>query len=131
MLFLGDQVSSAHEASALQAARLVRMAPFTLSLDQAGSFRNNRNVPWWLGPRKTPPELSRLHDRLRDAMLRTDTPIERTRFAPHLTILRADRALPPTPIAPLEWCVDAFVLTRSHHAQQPITYQISGRRETE
>src|SRR3546814_9020063 len=79
MLFLGDQVSSAHEASALQAARLVRMAPFTLSLDQAGSFRNNRNVPWWLGPRKTPPELSRLHDRLRDAMLRTDTPIERMR----------------------------------------------------
>src|SRR3546814_8868708 len=90
MLFLGDQVSSAHEASALQAARLVRMAPFTLSLDQAGSFRNNRNVPWWLGPRKTPPELSRLHDRLRDAMLRTDTPIERMRFAPHLTIMRAE-----------------------------------------
>src|SRR3546814_17627663 len=53
MLFLGDQVSSAHEASALQAARLVRMAPFTLSLDQAGSFRNNRNVPWWLGDRKS------------------------------------------------------------------------------
>src|SRR3546814_17509991 len=85
---------------------LVRMAPFTLSLDQAGSFRNNRNVPWWLGPRKTPPELSRLHDRLRDAMLRTDTPIERMRFAPHLTIMRADCALPPTPIAPIEWCVD-------------------------
>src|SRR3546814_14939731 len=34
MLFLGDQVSSAHEASALQAARLVRMAPFTLSSDE-------------------------------------------------------------------------------------------------
>src|SRR3546814_16380923 len=39
MLFLGDQVSSAHEASALQAARLVRMAPFTLSLDQRSEER--------------------------------------------------------------------------------------------
>lgn len=127
MLFLGDQVSSAHEASAMQAAALVRMAPFTLTLDHAGSFRNNRNVPWWLGPRKTPPELSRLHDRVRDAMLRTDTPIERMRFAPHLTIMRADRALPPTPITPIEWQVDEFVLIRSRLDLQPIRYEILGR----
>src|SRR3546814_17886073 len=106
---------------------LVRMAPFTLSLDQAGSFRNNRNVPWWLGPRKTPPELSRLHDRLRDAMLRTDTPIERMRFAPHLTIMRADRALPPTPNAPIEWCVDEFVRIRRHIHQKTTSNEIVSR----
>ncbi|HET8883379.1 MAG TPA: RNA 2',3'-cyclic phosphodiesterase [Solimonas sp.] len=127
MLFLGDRVSAAHEASAVQAARLVRMAPFTLTLDHAGSFRNTRNVPWWLGPRRTPPQLSLLHDRLRDAMLRTDTPIERMRFSPHLTVLRADRPLPPTPIAPVEWPIDEFVLIRSRLDLQPIAYEIVGR----
>lgn len=127
LLFLGDQVSPAHEARALQAARLVQAPPFTLTLDQAGSFRSARKVPWWLGARRPPAELAALHERLRDAMLRADAPVERMRFAPHLTVMRADRPLPPTAIAPIEWRVDDFVLIRSRLDLQPVAYEILGR----
>lgn len=127
LLFLGDQVLPRHEAAALQAARAVKAPPFGLPLDQAGSFRNARAVPWWLGARRTPAGLSLLHERLRDALLRADVPVERMRFTPHLTIWRADRALAPTPIPAIEWPVDEFVLIRSRLDRQPVTYEILGR----
>jgi 2'-5' RNA ligase len=127
LLFLGDQVQAAHEAAAIEAARSVRAAPFMLTLDQAGSFRHPRAMPWWLGARRTPDGIAQLYERLREAMLRANAPIERMRFTPHLTVFRADRALPPTPIAPIAWPVDEFVLVRSHFDQQPMRYELLGR----
>lgn len=127
LLFLGDQVQAVQEAAALQAAKALRAAPFTLTLDQAGSFRNPRATPWWLGARKAPDGLTRLHEQLRDVLLRANAPVERMRFTPHLTIYRADRALPTTAIAPIEWAVDEFVLVRSRLDEQPIRYEILGR----
>ncbi len=127
LLFLGDQVPAAREAAAIEAAGRVQAPPFTLTLDQAGSFKN-REVPWWLGPREAPPELGLLHERLREALQRAGVPPERMRFVPHLTIVReAAQILPPTPVAPISWDVREFVLIRSRLDLQPMRYEIVGR----
>lgn len=128
LLFLGDQVPAEREAAALRAAAEVRSPPFHLRLDQAGSFRNNRSLPWWLGSREPQPALTLLYERLREAMLRAGVPPERMKFSPHLTVVRdAQRALPPTPVQAIDWAVEEFVLIRSRLDLQPPTYEILGR----
>ncbi|SFF39291.1 2'-5' RNA ligase [Fontimonas thermophila] len=127
LLFLGDFVPADKEAAARQAASLVRSPPFALRLDQAGSFRN-RAIPWWLGMRELPPQLERLHERLRDAMLRVGVTPDRMRFVPHLTVVRdAGKPLPPTPVTPIDWAVDEFVLVRSRLDRNPVEYELLGR----
>jgi RNA 2',3'-cyclic 3'-phosphodiesterase len=126
LLFLGDYVPELSESAARQAASLVRVRPFTLRLDHAGSFRNIQ-VPWWLGSREAPPTLQQLHDRLREAMLRAKVPVQPMRFSPHLTVHRnAGVPLPPTLIAPIDWPVRDFALIRSHLGPGPVRYELLG-----
>ena len=128
LLFLGDTVSPETEAAALKAAAKVRAAPFAMNLELASSFRANKKIPWWLGPRETPPGLTQLYDRLNEAMLAARVLPERMKFVPHLTILRdAQVSLPVTPIKPVVWNVDEFVLLRSRLDQKPMSYEILGR----
>lgn len=125
--YLGDYVSPEQEAAAKQVAQLVSLPPFTLTLDQANSFKN-REVPWYLAPLETPAELTLLHDHLRDALRNGGVAVERMRFTPHLTVVRnATVALPPTRIKPVEWEVKEFVLIRSVLHDQPAEYQVLGR----
>ncbi|TXH06173.1 MAG: RNA 2',3'-cyclic phosphodiesterase [Nevskiaceae bacterium] len=127
LTYLGDAVPPAQEQAALQVARRMSLPPFTLLLDQAGSFRN-REVPWYLAARETPPELTLLHDRLRDELRAAGVAVERMRFAPHLTVVRnASVALPPTRIEPVRWAVNEFVLIRSVLHRQPAVYELLGR----
>ncbi len=127
LLFLGDRVSPQREAALRQAAGLVRAPPFRLELDHAGSFRKAR-IPWWLGTRHPPEAATRLHDLLRDAALRVQLAPERTRFVPHLTVLRdAGTPLPPTQVAPIVWDVDQFVLVRSRIDRSPVEYELLER----
>lgn len=127
LLFLGDTVTPEQQAIALQAAATLRAAPFTITLDNASSFRN-KQIPWWLGPRDPPPALNLLHDRLHETMTAARVVPERMRFVPHLTILRDARTpLPTTAIKPIEWKVEEFVLVRSRLDVQPLRYEILGR----
>lgn len=127
LAFLGDRVPPEHEAAARQVAHLVSSAPFTLTLDQAMSFRK-REIPWFLAPRESPPELQELHDALREALRQAGVAPERMRFAPHLTVLRnAGQMLPPTSIRPVAWPVREFVLMRSVLTRQPPEYEVLGR----
>lgn len=128
LLFLGDTVSPESEDAAIRAAAKVRAAPFTLNLELANSFRANKKIPWWLGPRETPPGLTRLYERVNEAMLAERVLPERMKFLPHLTVLRdAQKGLPVTPIRPIAWNVDEFVLLRSRLDQKPMSYEILGR----
>ncbi|AXQ30255.1 RNA 2',3'-cyclic phosphodiesterase [Solimonas sp. K1W22B-7] len=128
LLFLGDTVSPESEAAALRAAAKVRAAPFALNLELASSFRANRKIPWWLGSRETPPGLTQLYERINEAMLAARVLPERMKFVPHLTVLRDARIpLPATPIRPVAWNVDEFVLLRSRLDQKPMSYEILGR----
>ena len=122
--YLGDAVSEEQQQAALQVAQRVSLPPFTLTLDQAGSFKN-RDVPWYLCPQQTPPELGLLHDHLRDALRVDGVTVQRKHFVPHLTVVRnASVALPLTQIRPVQWRVLEFVLIRS---VQPGEYQLLGR----
>jgi RNA 2',3'-cyclic 3'-phosphodiesterase len=125
--FLGDFVSADNQAAAFDAAAQVRAAPFTLSLEIAGSFRNAR-IPWWLAPRQTPPELAALHREIHDRLLHARVLPERMKFVPHLTILRdAGCLLPATPVPAIAWKVEEFVLVRSRLDLKPVRYDLIGR----
>lgn len=114
--FLGDYapVPSALVDVACVAAERVSAAPFELTLDCVGSFRN-RSVPWWLGCSRKPDALHDLWDQLGAALqkvgVRYDT---RREFSPHVTVLRNARSLQPqTSVTPVAWTVDEFVLMES------------------
>jgi 2'-5' RNA ligase len=128
LLFLGDYVPVATEAAAREAAAKVSAAPFELTLDHAGSFRNNRQIPWWLGTREPPAALRALYEHLRDTLNHAGVASERMRFVPHLTVLRdAKVPLPVTSIKPIAWSVDEFVLVRSRLDLKPVRYELLGR----
>jgi len=127
LLFLGDFVSEGNQAAAMDAAAKLRAAPLTLTLDQAGSFKNAK-IPWWLGPRQVPDALMRLYRGLYDQMVEAHVVPERMKFAPHLTILRdAGLALPKTGIEPIQWEIKDFVLVRSRLDLKPVRYDLLGR----
>ena len=108
LAFLGE----AEPGKAIKAARRVRGDPHSLPLEEARYWRENHIV--WAGPRRTPPELQALFDRLSLELLREEFVLERRPFAAHVTLIRKARAasaLPPLPA--LEWPVSEFLLVRS------------------
>lgn len=110
--FLGDNVATAAETAALDAAARVEAPPFSLRLDQAGSF-GNRKIPIWLGSSAIPAELIYLDQALRRAL--GERPRGRKlSFVPHLSVMRdAKLPLPVVRIEPIDWHVEEFVLIRS------------------
>ena len=114
--FLGEHVNLPANlvAAACAAGDRVRAPAFSFALDMAGSFAN-RKIPWWLGCREIAPGLAVLREGI-SAGLRASGYGIRDEVDPvaHVTILRdAGRALPATPIAPIEWAVGEFVLIDS------------------
>jgi 2'-5' RNA ligase len=101
-------------ALALAAGDAVHTAPFELVLDRAGSFRN-RDIPWWLGCDEAPAGLQALWNAIAESFKTVGSDaLDRSRLTPHVTILRDARTpLAPTPIAPIAWPVDGFVLIDS------------------
>ncbi|RPE81885.1 RNA 2',3'-cyclic phosphodiesterase [Vulcaniibacterium tengchongense] len=122
--FLGDfpgELPASALAGARAAGDAVRAPAFELVLDRAGSFGRNRSIPWWLGCAPDHAALQALWRRLGEALAQRrlrDASGHRT-LAPHLTVVRdARRALPETPIVPLHWRVDRFVLVHSELGQR-------------
>lgn len=128
LVFLGDFVDVEQQARACEAAARVRAAPFTLKLDCAGSFRNNKQIPYWLAPREKSAPLELLYRELREKIVAAGVMPDRMKFVPHLTIIRdTQRPLPDTAIKPIVWEVQEFVLLRSLLHQRPVTYEVLGR----
>ncbi|UNK49591.1 RNA 2',3'-cyclic phosphodiesterase [Lysobacter sp. S4-A87] len=124
--FLGEfeSLPQALIADACAAAAEVRLPPFGLVLDCAGSFRGSD--VWWLGTRETPAGLQGLWSALGDGLARYGVPTKPAAgFSPHLTIQRnVRRHIATTPIEPLDWPVHDFVLMDSQSGQP---YRIIGR----
>lgn len=125
--FLGDYPAVPDEVleTALAVAQRVQAEPFTWTLDYAASFRGHE-PPCILRGTQVPealPALWRdLHARLGHAglRLRTDHP-----FTPHVTLGYGRQALPgATPVAPIVWRVDRFVLI--HNVVGKGNYQVLG-----
>lgn len=114
--FLGDfdGLPQALVTQACAAAGKVKLAPFPLVLDHAGSFRN-RSIPWWLGPADEVPGLATLWHELGLELARAGVRVPGGQgFRPHVTVLRdAHHALPETPVAPVLWHVESFTLVQS------------------
>jgi len=117
--FLGDfdPFPQTLVAGACAAAAEVRLPPFALVLDCAGSFRGS-NV-WWLGTRASPAGLQALWSSLGDALDCHGVPTRPSAaFSPHVTIQRnVRRHIAATPIEPLPWPVHDFVLMDSQSGQ--------------
>ncbi|MDI9240137.1 RNA 2',3'-cyclic phosphodiesterase [Lysobacter sp. LF1] len=124
--FLGDfqPVPERLLEDALAAASSVRVPGFDLPLDCMGSFRG-ANVRW-LGCQTVPDGLRALWDSLGHALMQRRVPVKSSgSFVPHLTIQRdVHRHLPPTPITPLPWHVNEFVLFDSRSGRP---YDVLGR----
>ena len=124
--FLGDIPAPRREevlARAMQAAGQVDVPAFDMLLDHAGGFANAR--VWWLAPAEVPEGLRTLWDALGVALLQAGQQAKASPgFSPHLTLVRDVGArLPTTPVAPLRWRIDRFVLVDS---QPPRPYRIVG-----
>lgn len=120
--FLGDfdGLPAAVLAQARAAAASVRVAPFTVVLDHAGSF-HNRSIPWWIGPRTDQPGLAALWRDLGTALACEGVHVPDGKgFRPHVTLLRdAGMALPGMDIQPpVTWPVEAFTLMHSELGAQ-------------
>lgn len=106
--------------AACRAATRVRVPPFELVLDRAGSFRNRAAV-CWLGCSAMPAGLRALREALRLALARESVRVHKDRrFVPHLTLVRdASQPWPETALEePLCWQVRGFSLMRSDMERQ-------------
>jgi 2'-5' RNA ligase len=114
--FLGNHTALPEELVALARAAGddVRVAPFELALDVAGSFRN-RKIPWWLGCSDPPSGLLDLWAAIALGFRAGGSrALNGSQRVPHVTILRdATTPLSPMPIAAIAWPVDEFVLVDS------------------
>ncbi|MFA5941497.1 MAG: RNA 2',3'-cyclic phosphodiesterase [Sinimarinibacterium sp.] len=123
--FLGDTVTAEQEAEVRRAAGRVCGSPFSLKLDVASAFAA-ANV-WWIGPRETPAELTTFRAELHKQVSGIGLHLERSRFTPHLTVLKTAAKLAPLSIAPIEWRVSGFALMRSTLSGEGSTYEILQR----
>jgi 2'-5' RNA ligase len=112
--------------AAIVAAGSVRLPPFDLVLDLAGSFP--KAGVCWLGTSTVPETLQQLWSELGHALTSARLQVRSApTFSPHLTVLRDVRKpLPPTPIQPQPWPVREFVLVDSVSGVQP-AYRVLGR----
>lgn len=126
--FLGDfqPLRQSVLDAAIVAAGSVRLPPFDLVLDLAGSFP--KAGVCWLGASTAPETLQQLWDELGRALTSARVQVRSApTFSPHLTVLRDIRKpLPPTPIQPVPWSVREFVLVDSVSGIHP-AYRLLGR----
>ena len=126
--FLGDfkPLRQSVLDAAIVAAGSIRLPPFDLVLDLAGSFP--KAGVCWLGASTAPETLQELWNELGRALTGARVQVRSApTFSPHLTVLREVRKpLPPTPFEPVLWPVREFVLVDSVSGTHP-AYRLLGR----
>lgn len=119
--FLGGGPEFAADVAdaARAAAHAVEASAFHLVIDHAGAFARSR--VGWLAPAGNS-GLDALWSALGHAL--DAAGVERRAaeaYVPHVTVLRGLRgALPETPVGPISWPVDRFVLVHSHAGRYDI-----------
>jgi 2'-5' RNA ligase len=107
LAFLGGCDGDEPIARARAAGDRVRASPFSVRIDQAGSF----GPTWFLTSAEPAPELAALQSQLAGELAQEGFALEARAFHPHLTFQRkAEHALPPTRMAPIRWLVETFTL---------------------
>lgn len=111
--------------AALEVGSGVRQPAFDLVFDHAASFPGPR-PPWVLRCREPAHAIRKLGQALAVPGVSAGAGTAQD-FVPHLTVLRhADRALPDSPIEPIAWRVEEYVLLHSLPGAAP-AYEELGR----
>jgi 2'-5' RNA ligase len=107
LAYLGEFEGDEAIARARAVGERVRAAPFSLRIDQAGSF----GPTWYLGSASPTPELDAMQAQLAAQLQQAGFTLEERAFHAHVTFQRkAEHALPPTRIAPIRWLVESISL---------------------
>lgn len=123
LAFIGD--IARERLDALRAAAdKVAFAPFTLRLDRIAGWRHNHIV--WAGATELPAELESLVSQLNAALAEGGFPVERRKFAAHVTLLRNARGEFPAAELdpPIDWPVGEFVLVESDLRPEGAQYTV-------
>jgi RNA 2',3'-cyclic 3'-phosphodiesterase len=115
LAFLGQ----ADAQKAIAAARRVKGDAHGLPIEEGRDL--NRMV--WVAPKKTPPALAALHEKLAMELYREEFILERRPFAAHVTLIRDARRAPLPPVPQVEWPVREFLLVRSSVSSRGATYE--------
>jgi len=116
LFFLGE-LSEQIVRVACEAAAEVRAPPFDVLFDRSASFQGKPgNRPLVLIGDDGLDRLKSFRQTLAAAMARKGLRhLAKRNFAPHVTLLYADRAVEEHPIEPIRWTVNEFVLVHSMH----------------
>jgi len=122
LAFLGEiDEARLAELCALAAEVALASPAGLLSFDTVGGWDNGIG---WLAPSAPPAGLAELVERLNAALAAAGFSVERRRYRPHLTLLRATRqAWRPHPVAPLAWPLDHLALVASTLEARGPSYQ--------
>jgi RNA 2',3'-cyclic 3'-phosphodiesterase len=106
-------------AQAIDVARLVRAAPFEVTLDRVMTFYSSKKTqfPVILGSTRSSPELVAFQKNL-GAMLKQAGMDNKLRgFTPHLTLLYDEHGVKEQPASPVHWSVREFLLVHSFYGR--------------
>lgn len=123
LAFIGD-IPRARLDDLRAAAGKVAFSPFMLRLDRVAGWRHNHIV--WAGASELPEELESLVTQLNAALAEGGFPVERRKFAAHVTLLRNARGEFPAAELdpPIEWPVGEFVLVESDPKPEGAQYTV-------
>lgn len=122
LAFLGSREASFRQC-VTQAASVIRIAPFTLTLRQVGHWAKSGIL--WVGPVQTPEPLLRLVRKLNAVLAPCGYVPEKRPYAAHLTLARKVRSFSKVKfIEPLQWQVGQFCLVQSKTHAEGTRYEI-------
>lgn len=104
----------------LREMRYFAASPISLRIDVARSFTGTE--AWWVGPQGVPEELRMLRAEVGRIAGKGGIALEGGRFVPHITLLRAAPALPPTTIRPIAWKASTLSLIESQPSSESSVY---------
>jgi len=120
--FIG-QVSEDIKDCMHNAAHAVAGKSFHVDLDRFGHFP--RAKVFWMGAQVLPAELTRLHDKLGDALEKCGYQCDKRPYNPHVTLMRkCMRINAGQPGFSIPWAVNEFVLVESIQDVSGVNYQV-------
>ena len=109
-----------------QSAQSVTCEAFDLRLDHFGFF--SKAKIFWMAPQFMPPQLTRLHNTLGNALTACDFQPDLRAYSPHVSLLRkAGKTAVDYPAFSINWHVDEFVLIESCSNVTGVSYKVLER----
>jgi 2'-5' RNA ligase len=124
LAFVGEvQTIRVATLQAIGRAASAAAAPFTLTLDRVGAFRDAGIA--WVGASTLPPQLERVVRALNGELSSGGFPTERRAFQPHVTLARRCRKAASVELAaPIAWRVESVALNVSESLRGGVRYRV-------